>query len=165
MNWRQFDRSDLNIFTLGRLAGLAIFVAGVILAMLDASATGRLAGSHGELRYFLTEAIGYAWKGGLLFAVAELASRFGWGGREKFDWQGVRVLRWLGMVVLVVGVGLAVWNARETQHISDSAVFRLFARNVIGALWDGAVLLVAAALLDNVARNKSEKYAPDQALV
>jgi len=163
MNWRQFDRSDLNIVTLGRLAAVGMLVAGIILAMLDASAQGHLVGSHGELRYFLAEATGYAWKAGLLFAAAELAGRFGWGREEKFDWHGVRVLYALGLAVLVTSSVLSVWNVRGL-HASNSAIVRLEIHSLIGAFWSGGVLLLAAALLDNVDWNDREADVPDEAL-
>lgn len=144
-------RIDWNIVTLGRLAGLGIIVAGIILAALDASAlSDAFVGSHAKVRYFLHDATGFAWKGGLVFAAAEIADRFGWGGRRWIDWQGTRLLHLLGLAVIVVGIGATVWDMNVLPGGNLSTLTRIYLRSIIGALWSGGVLLLAAAIADRI---------------
>jgi hypothetical protein len=151
VNWREID---WNIATLGRLFGITIIIAGIVLSALDASAftlsPSSGADSYFRFRFFLAYSIGFAWKGGLVFAGAELADRFGWGGRTRLDWHGPRLLRLLGLAVTAVGIGVSVWNVAALSDIGASLVIRVITHGVIGSLWQGGMLVLAAELADRI---------------
>jgi hypothetical protein len=152
MNWRDIE---WDIPTLGRLAGIAIIVAGIVLAMLDASAFDLRStsgvGGWFRFRYFMLEATGFVWQGGLVFAAAEIADRLGLGGRGTFDWQGVRVLALLGVAVFVITTVLSTWNVVvDVSELSASETARVLMSSVIRAAWRGGILIVAAALADRI---------------
>ena len=151
MNWREID---WNIATLGRLFGITIIIAGIVLSALDASAFNfgapSGAGSYFRFRFFLGYSIGFVWKGGLVFAGAEIADRFGWGGRGAINWHGTRVLRLLGLAVTAVGIGVSVWNVTAASDIGASLVIRVIMHGVVGSLWQGGMLVLAAELADRI---------------
>jgi len=161
MNWRDIE---WNIVTLGRLAAIGIVVAGVVLAALDASAFN-LGPAHGDrwfrFRYFLGGAIGYAWLGGLIFAVAEIASRLGWPEREAFGWRGRQVLIYVGLLVTIAGIALNAWSVYQERHFASvSDLTRVHMHSVITSFWEGSVLLLAAAIADRISWTDATEEEP-----
>ena len=151
MNWREID---WDIAMLGRVAGIAIITAGVVLAALDASAfdLGRPRGgdSSFRFRYFLADSLQFAWKGGLVFAGARLVDRFGWGGRGRIDWHDTQLLRRLGIAIATIGISVTVWNLVELNAPDASSTSRLFIQGVIAAAWQGGMLVLAAEVAERV---------------
>ena len=151
MNWREID---WDIATGGRLAGVAIVIAGIVLAALDASAfdlsRARGVDSYFRFRYFLHYSLQFAWKGGLVFAGAGLVDRFGWGGRKWIDWHDTQLLRWLGLAIAVIGISVTVWDLAELNGVDTSTTIRLLSQAVIAAAWQGGMLVLAAEVADRV---------------
>jgi hypothetical protein len=76
------DWKRLNLVLLGRIAGVAIIVAGTLLSWWQVSDFGDPFDSGDKVRYFLMSSLTYLGSGGLLILAAEIADRLTWSWEE-----------------------------------------------------------------------------------
>jgi uncharacterized membrane protein len=166
MNWK----IEWNVVTLGRVLGVLIIIVGIVLAALDASATGGglSYGSHDKLRDFFHEAIQFVWYGGLVIALAEVADRMGWGSSAAhgIDWNVTTLLKALGVAIIVVGTIVTAWDVQALQGPPSSIAFssspglvpglsfsessRYFVRLAIEYGFDGGLVVLLAGAADRM---------------
>jgi hypothetical protein len=161
--------ADIDFVTAGRLLGAAIIIAGIVLAMFNASAGGNYinAGSHPKLRAFVEESLVYVWSGGLVLVVTELLARLSGDDRDlPINWNIAELVRILGFAIIVLGTLAALGDVQAARDLSDIQpnlisgrirggsdweLFRSFlAIELRTYLWQGGLLILLSALADRI---------------
>jgi hypothetical protein len=78
MNWRRVD-----LVLLGRLAGLGIIVAGIMLAVWELADVPGPFWTKDSFQFLLYNVLSYVGTGGLLILAAEIADRLTWSWDEE----------------------------------------------------------------------------------
>jgi hypothetical protein len=161
--------AGIDFVTAGRLLGAVIIIAGIVLAMFNASATENYAnvGSHPKLRAFVEESLVYVWSGGIILIVTELLARLNGDGRDiPINWNIAELVRILGFAVIVLGTLAALGDIKAARDLANGQSFPLSSRVGGGSdwelfrsflavelrtcLWQGSLLILLSSLADRV---------------